>query len=124
MKKAYTLMVGDHVFVFSSTKAATAAYEILEAAEFHGTKSWRTSQRLIEVEEHLEVKTVNRDDLKMLTYEENKRYEAIEGYKTAMTSTVYEDNPDKKQKQIDRAIQVLLDLGIYPETIVIEEEGD
>ena len=124
MKKAHVLRIGDHNFVFGSSKAATAAYEILEAAEFHGMKSWRTSSRIIEVEEGLEVKTVNRDELNMLTYEENKRYEAIEGYKVAMTSTVYDDQPDKKQKQVDRAVQVLLDLGIDPETIEIEEEED
>ena len=124
MKKAYVLRIGDHSFVFGSAKSSMAAYELLEAAEFHGTKSWRTSQRLIEVDEGMEVKTVNREELKMLTHEENKRYEAIEGYKTAVKSTVYDDQPDKKQKQIDRTIQVLRDLDIDPETITIEEEED
>ena len=124
MKKAHVLRIGDHNFVFGSAKAATAAYEILEAAEFHGTKSWRTSSRIIEVEEGLEVKTFNREELDLLSYEENKRLEAIESYKTAVTSRVYENMPDKRQKSIDRAAAVLLDLGIDPETIEIEEEEE
>ena len=122
MKKAYTLRVGDHVFVFSSIKAATAAYEILEAAEFHGRMEYRNGDKLVEFTKGLETKTVYREELPMMTCEEYDRYSAIEAYKEAINSTYYEG--DKKQKQIDRRYKELLDLGIDPETIVIEEEDD
>ena len=124
MKKAYTLKVGDHVFVFSSTKAVMAAYEILECADFHGKREWRGGgDKLVEVSEGLETKTVYREELALMTREDYEKLEAIDRYKSALTSDYHKDEASK-QKAIDRAYKVLLDLGIDPETIDVSEEEE
>jgi len=124
MKKAHLLKVGEYEFVFGSVKAASAAYELLEAAEFFGKRTWRGDNRIVEVSGGMIVETVNRDNLNLLTHEENTKLEAIKRYKDAINPNYYKDEPDKRQKQIDRCYKVLLDLGIDPETITIEKEED
>ena len=122
MKKAYVLKIGEHGFVFSSAKSAMAAYELLDAAEFHGTKSYRSGQTFVEFNEGIDVKTINREELSLVTHEENVRLEAIQAYKSAVNSTYHEG--EKKQKNIDRAAQALRELGIDPETITTADEED
>lgn len=123
--KKYVLQIGNRNFVFQTTKQATAAYEILEMAQFVGQSSWRRGNSLDECPADLNIRTYDEQDINLMSRKEAEQADAVDEYKRRLKEVNVADDTDSvasATKRLEKAKVKLAELGIDPATIPNEED--